>query len=565
MLVGIDLGTTHSLIAHFGPEGPALIPNALGETLTPSVVAVDERGRVLVGQGAKDLLITRPGASVATFKRWMGSDRQTPLGAGQYRPEQLSALVLRSLLDDARAHLGTDVKEAVISVPAYFSDAQRKATRQAGEMAGVKVELLINEPTAAALAYGLQQLDRESRFLVFDLGGGTLDVSILEMFEGVVEVSASAGDNWLGGEDFLDVLVKDFAARCLPPTGMDGLAPGARAQVRRRVEQAKKALSSQEQVTLDGICVEQTASWQMSQDRFAHLSEPLLQRMRAPLERAIRDAKLRPTDIDEVILVGGASRMPMAAQLVARMMGRLPLRHVNPDHAIALGAAVAAGMKANDQRLREVVLTDVCPYSLGTDVGRQLEGGKIDTGYFHPIIPRNCTVPVSREETFYPLTERQTKVQIGVYQGESPWVRNNIQLGELSVPLGAAGHSGERGVRVRFTYDVNGILQVEAWSLASGERHELVLQQGETTLSEEELRVRVAALDALKVHPRDQQENVALLARAERVYEEHLYDRAEVQQWIALFRQVLDTQDLRVVKEHREALRERLDGVEGRA
>ncbi len=562
MLVGIDLGTTHSLIAHYGPEGPALVPNALGETLTPSVVAVDEQGLVLVGQGAKDRLITHPTASVATFKRWMGSDRQTSLRGGHYRPEQLSALVLRSLLDDARAHLGADVTEAVISVPAYFSDAQRKATRQAGEMAGVKVELLVNEPTAAALAYGLQQLDRESRFLVFDLGGGTLDVSILEMFEGVVEVSASAGDNWLGGEDFLDVLVKDFAARCLPPAGMEGLVPGVRAQIRRRLEQAKKALSSQEQVSLDGLCGEQTGPWQMSQERFAQLSEPLLQRMRAPLERAIRDAKLRPADIDEVILVGGACRMPMAAQLVARMMGRLPLRHVNPDHAIALGAAVAAGMKANDQRLREVVLTDVCPYSLGTDVGRKLEGGKIDTGYFHPIIPRNCTVPVSREEVFYPLTDQQTQVQIGVYQGESPWVRNNIQLGELTVPLGPAGHSGERGVRVRFTYDVNGILQVEAWSLASGERHELVLQQGEVTLSAQELRARIAALDALKVHPREQQENVALLARAERVYEEYIHDRPDVQQWILLFRQALDTQDLRVVKEHREALRERLDGVE---
>ncbi len=561
MLVGIDLGTTHSLIAHCGPEGPALIPNALGEALTPSVVAVDEQGGVLVGQAAKDRLITHPTASVATFKRWMGSARQTPLGTGQYRPEQLSALVLRSLLDDARAHLGTDVTEAVISVPAYFSDAQRKATRQAGEMAGVKVELLVNEPTAAALAYGLQQLDRESRFLVFDLGGGTLDVSILEMFEGVVEVRASAGDNWLGGEDFLEVLLKDFESRCLPPQGLKALDAGLQAQLRRRLEQAKKQLSTDDRVALENLCPAQTAPWQMTPERFAQLCEPLLQRMRMPLERAIRDANLKPSQIDEVILVGGASRMPMVAQLVARMMGRLPLRHVNPDHAIALGAAAAAGMKANDQRLREVVLTDVCPYSLGTDVGRQLGGGKVDTGYFHPIIPRNCTVPVSREESFYPLSEKQTQVVIGVYQGESPWVRNNIQLGELAVPLGPTGQA-ERGVRVRFTYDVNGILQVEAWPLAGGERHELLLQQGEATLSVDELRARIAALDALKVHPRDQQENVALLARAERVYEEYIHDRPDVQQWIVLFRQALETQDLRVVKEHREALRERLDGVE---
>lgn len=562
MLVGIDLGTTHSLIAHYGPQGPALIANALGEWLTPSAVAVDEHGGVLVGQAAKDRLITHPAGSVATFKRWMGSARQTPLGAGQYRPEQLSALVLRALLDDARAHLGTEVTEAVISVPAYFSDAQRKATRQAGEMAGVKVELLVNEPTAAALAYGLQQLDRESRFLVFDLGGGTLDVSILEMFEGVVEVRASAGDNWLGGEDFLEVLLKDFESHCLPQ-GLAALEAGMQAQLRRRLELAKKQLSTEDRVSLDGLCPAQTAPWQMTPERFAQLSEPLLQRMRAPLERAIRDANLKPSQIDEVILVGGASRMPMVVQLVTRMMGRLPLRHVNPDHAIALGAAMAAGMKANDQRLREVVLTDVCPYSLGTDVGRQLGGGKVDTGYFHPIIPRNCTVPVSREESFYPLSDRQTQVVVGVYQGESPWVRNNIQLGELAVPLGPPAQGGDRGVRVRFTYDVNGILQVEAWSLAGGERHELLLQQGEATLSVEELRVRIAALDALKVHPREQQENVALLARAERVYEEYIHDRDDVQHWIVQFRQAVETQDLPLIQEHREALRERLDGVEG--
>lgn len=563
MLVGIDLGTTHSLIAYFGEGGPTLIPNALGESLTPSVVAVDEQGGVLVGQAAKDRLITHPKASVATFKRWMGSARQTPLGTGQYRPEQLSALVLRALLDDAKAHLGSDVTEAVISVPAYFSDAQRKATRMAGEMAGVKVELLVNEPTAAALAYGLQQLDRESRFLVFDLGGGTLDVSILEMFEGVVEVRASAGDNWLGGEDFLEVLIKDFESRCLPPAGLAALDAGLQAQLRRRLEQAKKQLSTEDRVSLDGLCPAQTVPWQMTPERFALLCEPLLQRMRMPLERAIRDANLKPAQIDEVILVGGASRMPMVAQLVARMMGRLPLRHVNPDHAIALGAAAAAGMKANDQRLREVVLTDVCPYSLGTDVGRQLEGGKVDTGYFHPIIPRNCTVPVSREEVFYPLTERQTEVSIGVYQGESPWVRNNIQLGELTVALGPASAGGSRGVRVRFTYDVNGILQVEAATLEGGQRHELLLQQGEATMSPEELKARIAVLDALKVHPRAQQENVALLARAERVYEEFIHDRQDVQEWIAMFRQTLETQDLRLVKEHREALRQRLDGVEG--
>jgi molecular chaperone HscC len=562
MLVGIDLGTTHSLVAVYGDEGPVLVPNALGELLTPSVVAVDDNQSVLVGQAAKDRLVTRPDASVATFKRWMGSNRLTTLGNKPYRPEQLSALVLRSLMDDVRAHTGKEVTQAVISVPAYFSDAQRKATRTAGEMAGLKVDVLVNEPTAAALAYGLQDTERESRFLVFDLGGGTLDVSILEMFDGVVEVRSSTGDNWLGGEDFLEVLIKDFQSRCLPE-GDAGLSALDRAQLRRKLDVAKCTLSTSPEVTLEAVVPGQLSTWHMSQDKFADLCEHLQQRMRMPLDRAVRDAKLKPTEIDEVILVGGASRMPMVVQMVTRMLGRLPLRHVNPDHAIALGAACAAGLRARHQNLKEVVLTDVCPYTLGTEVGRRLDNGKIDDGYFHPIITRNQPVPISREDVFHPISEKQTSMSLGVYQGESPYVRNNIKLGELEVPMGKVVAGQTRGARVRFTYDVSGILQVEAWDLFSGKRYELVLQQGDNTMSPEEVAQRIAALDALKTHPRNQQENQALLARAERVYEEYIHEREDVQRWMVMFKQVLETQDLALVAEHRDNLRARLNALEG--
>lgn len=562
MLVGIDLGTTHSLVAVYGDDGPVLVPNALGEFLTPSVVAVDESQTVLVGQAAKDRLVSRPNVSVATFKRWMGTGRLTILGKKQYRPEQLSALVLRSLMDDVRAHTGQDVTQAVISVPAYFSDAQRKATRTAAEMAGVKVDVLVNEPTAAALAYGLQDTERESRFLVFDLGGGTLDVSILEMFDGVVEVRSSTGDNWLGGEDFLEVLIKDFESRCLPE-GASGLSAPDRAQLRRKLEVAKCTLSTSPEVTLESIVPGQLSPWHMTQDRFALLCEPLQQRMRTPLERAVRDAKLKPNEIDEVVLVGGASRMPMVVQMVTRMLGRLPLRHVNPDHAIALGAACAAGLRARHQKLKEVVLTDVCPYTLGTEVGRELGNGKIDSGYFHPIITRNQPVPISREDVFYPLTDQQTVLALGVYQGESPYVCNNIKLGELEIPLGKVVAGQTRGARVRFTYDVSGILQVEAWDLLTDKRYELVLQQGDNTMSPEELAQRIAALDVLKTHPRNQQENQALLARAERIYEEYIHEREDVQRWMVMFKQVLETQDLALVAEHRDNLRARLNGLEG--
>jgi molecular chaperone HscC len=560
MKVGIDLGTTHSLIAYFGDDGPTLIPNALGDFLTPSAVAIDG-DTVIVGRAAKDRLISHNAQSVATFKRWMGSARTTCLGQHDFRPEQLSAFILRSLLDDAQNHLGQEITEAVISVPAYFSDAQRKATRLAGQMAGVKVDWLINEPTAAALAYGLNDLGREVRSLVFDLGGGTLDVSILDLFDGVVEVRASAGDNCLGGEDFLELLYKDFVANHLPD-GDSHLEPGAKAQLLRKLELGKHLLSTQAEIEMEIVLVGIVVNWRLSQIRFQQLAEPLLQRMRRPLERAMRDTKFKPHEIEEVILVGGACRMPMVAQLVTRMMGKLPLRHINPDHAIALGAAVAAGMRANDTRLKEMVLTDVCPYTLGTEVGQFLNTRKVENGYFHPILHRNCAVPVSREDVFYPLSDTQSVMHLGVYQGESPWVKENIMLGELQVPIDPEAPPADKGVSLRFTYDANGILHVEAKQLSTQKHFELVLQQGEATMSEVEVRERIRALDSLRTHPREQQANVALLARAARLYEEHILDRPDIQQWMHQFKQVLETQDLKRVEEHREALAQRLDGLE---
>ncbi|MBO9663442.1 Hsp70 family protein [Dokdonella sp.] len=560
MIVGIDLGTTNSLIGAFIDGEPRLFPNALGELLTPSAVSVDERGDFILGQAARDRLATHPERSVATFKRWMGSARETRLGERGFRPEELSALLLRSLLADAEAALGEKVEEAVISVPAYFSDAQRKATRAAGELAGIRVERLINEPTAAALAYGLQERREGSRFLVLDLGGGTFDVSILELFDGVVEVHASAGDNFLGGEDFLDLLT----GACCADLGIDerALAAAELGQLRHRLDRVKRELSANARVRLEVRAGGKEAPWEIDEQRFERLAEPLIQRMRAPLERAMRDARLQPAQLDEIVLVGGASRMPLVARLVSRMFGRLPLRHVNPDEAIARGAAVAAGLKARDARLEEVILTDVCPYTLGTEVSREGEDGERRTGFFHPIIQRNSTVPVSREDTFYPVHDNQARLSIDVYQGESPMVERNVKLGELLLDLPPRTPRHENGVKVRFTYDVNGVLQVEATVLATGRTHELVLEQNPGLLSAEEIRTRLAALADLKIHPRDKQENVALLARAERLYEEHLRERQTLQQWIADFQSVLASQDEQRIGEHRRSLEAALERLE---
>lgn len=560
MIVGIDLGTTHSLVGMYGEDGPVLFPNALGDYLTPSVVSVDDDGHVIVGQAARDRMVSHPDASVATFKRWMGTPRETRLGTRNFRPEELSALILRALIADAEAATGGKVTEAVISVPAYFSDAQRKATRAAGELSGIRVERLINEPTAAALAYGLQEEHDGARFLVFDLGGGTFDVSVLEMFDGVVEVHASAGDNFLGGEDFLDVLEVAFCTE--QQLAADALSPQERGQLRRRLELAKRELGAGSEARVEWKRGEQVFDWRIDEERFAKLSESLVQRMRTPLERAMRDARLQPTQLDEIVLVGGASRMPLVARMVSRMFGRLPLRHVNPDQAIALGACVAAGLKARDARLDEVILTDVCPYTLGTKVSRWDENGKEQQGFFAPVIHRNSTVPVSREQVFQPVRDNQTKLTLEVYQGENPMVDRNIKLGELDIPLPAKRSVAENAMNVRFTYDINGVLQVEAVLIATQQRYELVLEQNPGVLTPGEIRARLESLENIKIHPRNKQENVAVMARAERMYEEYVIARSQLQQWIAHFRSILESQDDQLIREHRRQFGEAMDALE---
>lgn len=561
MIVGIDLGTTHSLIGVYADTGPRLIANALGQYLTPSVVGVDAENRILVGQSARERLFTHPAESVATFKRWMGTHRETVLGGRHFRPEELSALVLRSLLDDAQAFLGETVTEAVISVPAYFGDAQRKATRAAGELAGIRVERLINEPTAAAVAYGLQERVDGSRFIVLDLGGGTFDVSILEIFDGVIQVHASAGDNHLGGEDFLQALLQ--ACWSDHKLSRDSFSLAELAQLRSRMESLKQTLTNQGSAGLQFNAGGKDYAWEIEEARFQTLADPLVQRLRQPVERALHDAKLDPGQLQEVVAVGGASRMPLFARLVARMLGKLPLRHVNPDQAIALGASIVAGMKSRHHTLQEIVLTDVCPYTLGVGTGRTDEQGRVSTGHFSPLIERNTTVPVSRSEIFYPLQDNQSLIELEIFQGESPRTVNNVLLGKIHIPLPRSQRRDENGIEVRFTYDMNGVLQVETQTLVTGERHELIVVGNPGVLTDAEIRARLAQLQSLKIHPRDDQANLAIIARIERIYEERLQYRAMLQDWLATFMSVLESQDPGRIGKHRSELCQSLDELEG--
>jgi len=360
MILGIDLGTTNSLVSLWRDGEVILIPNALGEVLTPSAVSVSDEGHVLVGRAARDLWLTSPERGAVAFKRHMGSSRPYRLARQSFRPEELSALVLKSLKTDAERFLGEPVSEAIITVPAYFSDAQRTATRQAGELAGLTLRRLINEPTAAALAYGLQEAPAESTFLVLDLGGGTFDVSILERFEGLMEVRASTGDNFLGGEDFVQVIL-DHVLRQFPELPRDEFSP-LHGRLWREGERVKRALGSSASVDFELTWEGRDFRLPITASAYEKDCEPLLQRFRRPIERALRDAKLDAAKIDEVVLAGGATRMPMIRRLVARMFGRMPAMQLNPDEVIARGAAVMAGLVGRDIALQEMVMVDVCPY-----------------------------------------------------------------------------------------------------------------------------------------------------------------------------------------------------------
>lgn len=513
-LVGIDLGTTNSLIAVFGEAGPSLIPNALGDVLTPSVVGADEADEILVGKAARERLLTNPSKTVASFKRFMGSARETVLGRHRLRPEELSALVLRALKADAEAHIGAPVTEAVISVPAYFNDHQRKATLDAGRLAGLKVERLVNEPTAAALAYGLYEV-KEGKFLVFDLGGGTFDVSILDKYEGVMEVRATAGDTQLGGDDFTGVI----EGMIVDAHGLHlrALAPVTAARLRKTAEALKCALTSAGQARYQFEPDNGTLSGTLDRQAFEDASAPLLRRLRSPVERTIADALLKPDELDAVVLVGGATRMPMVRSLVARLFGRLPLVHIDPDRTVALGAAVQAGLKARASALEDVVMTDVCPYTLGVAAVDDFQ--VLDRKHVVPIIERNAVVPISRSQTFYTVQNRQKQIEFEVYQGENLRPEHNIFLGSFNLRV-PSNKAGVEGADVRFTYDINGALEVEATALSTGVKEARIFRKA-AGLSEAELEQRFAALAHIKMHPREQAENKFLIARAERLYEEY--------------------------------------------
>ena len=557
--IGIDLGTTYSLIAVFENGTPRLIPNSLGQLLTPSVVGIDRDGEVIVGEAARRQLVTAPERTVAMFKRDMGTDRVYRLGRNNFRAEDLSAIVLRSLRADAEACLDQDIGTVVISVPAYFNEIQRKAVRNAGAIAGLDVARLINEPTAAALAYGLQDREAESTFLVFDLGGGTFDVSILEMFEGVMEVRATAGDAFLGGEDFTRLLSSRMAE--ISEVDQESLSPDEKAALLTLAEKTKHALSTKQKVDFAGAVGRREIAGSLTRIEFEKITEPLLYRMRRPVDRTLHDARLETAEIERVVLVGGATRMPVIRSIVAKRFHKLPEAGLDPDHVVALGASVQAALVARDAGLDDVVMTDVSSFTLGIEVA-QHAGSSIVPGFYLPIIERNTVVPISREEVVCTVQLGQKAIEVSVYQGEAPMVEGNIFLGKFTVPVPRNAKEHE-AVSVRFTYDVSGLLEVEARSIGSDRTERMVIRSLAGELSDSEIEHRLKRLEALKVHPRDQAENKAFRARLEQCDAMALGpDREQLQGILVDFEHLLERQDSELLHEFRIEIEPVLDAFE---
>lgn len=520
-ILGIDLGTTNSLCAIFEKERPILIPSPHGRFLTPSVVARLDDGQILVGDAAKELRITKPECCVSRFKRWMGTQESVQLGKQSFTAPELSSFVLRSLKSDAEKYLGHPVSKAVITVPAYFNDLQRRATRFAGELAGLEVARVINEPTAAALTYGFYDRDLRKKLMVIDLGGGTFDVTIMEVFERMLEIISSSGESMLGGEDFTDRMAANVLMKYgLQSEVVEHKHPLQFARLNQKCESAKLQLLASETVSIglpdeNGNMDPTKPSVSVHREEFAKWMEPLLGRLMRPIKRALRDANLEVSQLDEVLLVGGATRMDCLRHFLTDQLQRTPLCEYNPDEVVAMGAAIQAALIEENAAVEDMVMTDVCPHTLGIEISKYL-GGQFLRGYFEPVIHRNTTIPVSKEKTFETVAANQTEVLVRVFQGEGRRSADNLLLGELKVdgiPLGPAGTSFD----VRFSYDPSGILEVEVVIGKTGKSRRAVIAHPETKMDTAQIDLIVRKLQQIKFYPRDLVENQFLLSYSEQL------------------------------------------------
>ena len=547
VVVGIDLGTTMSLAAHYDNGKVIFIKNDLGETLTPSVVAYDSRSKgLVVGRTAKEIWVVNPELGVASFKSWMGREKEFSLAKKSLGPIELSAYVLDRLKRDIDGYFEQPVDRCVITVPAYFSESQRQATKQAAEMAGFLVERILNEPTAAAIAYGLHQQDEEKHFVVLDLGGGTFDVCVMELFEGLLEVKGVSGVSQLGGEDFTAALYDHVLRRAdINPSQLNEIQ---KIRLYRRAEMLKRSLTQWERSDIQvptGVGEENRRVEYTRQDA-ERAFKPLLEQMIGPCRSALQGARLKTKDLTDVILVGGATRMPCIKRFAEEVFGLTPKCHEHPDHVVATGAAIQGAFCARDTAVEELVVTDVCSHTLGIAIIRTINGRSFP-GYFSPIIERNTVIPTTQSSVFTTTVCDQPSILVEVFEGESRKTEENLKLGEFEV-FGIPPGDPREAVEVRFTFDVNGILEVEVTVLETKKKHTKIFQRGNKILDGRALERARDKLRRLKADPKERPMHRDLLARAEALWAEISgWDRENFNRGIDVFEAALHSRDAKEI------------------